>query len=125
MSLWICENLRTASTDLKFTGSYKKVQAILLITQYFCGLCFHDRGTITSACNNRTCEFSFLLQTKFASFSMKINFCCLISKIGSIVSTKLLLRSSGNAFVSGVGGLGFKSRASQIGHSVSNDSPPL
>ena len=30
--------------------------------------------------------------------------------------------SSGNAFVSGVGGLWFKSRAGQIGHSVANGS---
>ena len=33
--------------------------------------------------------------------------------------------SSGNAFVSGVWGLRFKSRAGQIGHSVANSSPPL
>ena len=33
--------------------------------------------------------------------------------------------SSGNAFVSGAGGLRFKSRASQIKHSVVNRSPPL
>ena len=32
--------------------------------------------------------------------------------------------SSGNAFVSGVGGLWFKSRVRQIGHSVANGSPP-
>ena len=31
----------------------------------------------------------------------------------------------GNAFVSGTGGLRFKSRAGQIGHSVANGSPPL
>ena len=31
----------------------------------------------------------------------------------------------GNAFVSGAGGLKFKSRAGQIGHSVANGSPPL
>ena len=37
------------------------------------------------------------------------------------------LRSSGhaNVFVSGAGGLRFKSRAGQIGHSVANGSPPL
>ena len=34
-------------------------------------------------------------------------------------------RSNGNAFVSGAGGQRFKSRASQIGHSVANGSPPL
>ena len=33
--------------------------------------------------------------------------------------------SSGNTFVSGAGGLRFKSRAGQIGHSVANGSPPL
>ena len=33
--------------------------------------------------------------------------------------------SSGNAFVSGAGGLRFKSRAGQIGHSVAKGSPPL
>ena len=33
--------------------------------------------------------------------------------------------SSGNAFVSGAGGLRFKFRAGQIGHSVANGSPPL
>ena len=33
--------------------------------------------------------------------------------------------SSGNAFVTGVGGLRFKSRADQIEHSVANGSPPL
>ena len=33
--------------------------------------------------------------------------------------------SSGNAFVSGAEGLSFKSRASQIRHSVANGSPPL
>ena len=33
--------------------------------------------------------------------------------------------SSGNAFVSGAGGLRFKSRTVQIGHSVANGSPPL
>ena len=33
--------------------------------------------------------------------------------------------SSGNALVSGVGGLRFKSRTGQIGHSVTNGSPPL
>ena len=33
--------------------------------------------------------------------------------------------SSGNAFVSGAGGLRFKSRAGQIGHSVADSSPPL
>ena len=33
--------------------------------------------------------------------------------------------SSGNAFVSGVGGLRFKSRTGQIEHSVTNDLPPL
>ena len=33
--------------------------------------------------------------------------------------------SSGNAFVSGAGGLRFKSRVGQIGHSVANGSPPL
>ena len=31
--------------------------------------------------------------------------------------------SSGNAFVSGAGGLRFKSQAGQIGHSVANSSP--
>ena len=33
--------------------------------------------------------------------------------------------SSGNAFVSGAGGLRFKSRAGQIGHSVADGSPSL
>ena len=33
--------------------------------------------------------------------------------------------SSGNAFVSGAGDLGFKPRAGQIGHSVANGSTPL
>ena len=33
--------------------------------------------------------------------------------------------SSGNAFVSGAGGLRFKSQNGQIGHSVANGSPPL
>ena len=33
--------------------------------------------------------------------------------------------SNVNAFVSGAGGLGFKSLADQIGHSVANGSPPL
>ena len=33
--------------------------------------------------------------------------------------------SSDNAFVSGAGGLRFKSLAGQIGHSVANGSPPL
>ena len=33
--------------------------------------------------------------------------------------------SSGNAFVSGAGGLRFKSWAGQIGHSVANGSPLL
>ena len=33
--------------------------------------------------------------------------------------------SSGKAFVSGAGGLRFKSRVGQIGHSVANGSPPL
>ena len=33
--------------------------------------------------------------------------------------------SSGNAFVSGAGGLRFKSRAGQIGRSVAIGSPPL
>ena len=33
--------------------------------------------------------------------------------------------SSGNAFVSRAGGLSFKSRAGQIGHSVANGSPPM
>ena len=33
--------------------------------------------------------------------------------------------STGNAFVTGAGGLRFKSQAGQIGHSVSNGSPPL
>ena len=33
--------------------------------------------------------------------------------------------SSGNVFVSGAGGLSFKSRAGQIGHSVANGSPLL
>ena len=33
--------------------------------------------------------------------------------------------SSGNAFVTGEGGLRFKYRAGQIGHSVANDSSPL
>ena len=32
---------------------------------------------------------------------------------------------SGNAFVSGAGGLRFKSLADQIGHSVASGSPPL
>ena len=32
---------------------------------------------------------------------------------------------SGNAFVSEAGGLKFKSQAGQIGHRVTNDSPPL
>ena len=34
-------------------------------------------------------------------------------------------KSSGNAFVSGAGGLRFKSLAGQIGHSVANGSSPL
>ena len=33
--------------------------------------------------------------------------------------------SSGNALVSGAGGLRFNSRTGQIGHSVTNGSPPL
>ena len=33
--------------------------------------------------------------------------------------------SSGNAYVSGAGGLSFKAWAGQIGHSVANSSPPL
>ena len=33
--------------------------------------------------------------------------------------------SSGNAFVSGAGGLRFKTQAGQIEHSVANDSPSL
>ena len=38
---------------------------------------------------------------------------------------KLASWSSGNAFVSGAGGLRFKSRAGQIQHRVANGSPPL
>ena len=34
-------------------------------------------------------------------------------------------KSNGNAFVSGAGDLGFKSRAGRIGHSVANGLPPL
>ena len=41
------------------------------------------------------------------------------------VRLKPISWSSGNGFVSGAGGLRFKSRAGQIGHSVANDSPPL
>ena len=36
-----------------------------------------------------------------------------------------LVGVTGNAFVSGAGGLRFKSQAGQIGHSVANGSPPL
>ena len=39
-------------------------------------------------------------------------------------SIQLSCWSSGNGFVSGAGGLRFKSRAGQIGHSVANGSPP-
>ena len=37
----------------------------------------------------------------------------------------LASQSSGNAFVSGAGGLRLKSRAGQSGHSVANGSPPM
>ena len=45
-----------------------------------------------------------------------------IAKIETVFAGSWL---SGNAFVSGAGGLKFKSRAGQIGHSVANGSPPL
>ena len=44
----------------------------------------------------------------------------IISRIGSFD-----VWSSGCAFVSGAGGLRFKSLAGQIGHSLANGSPPL
>ena len=40
------------------------------------------------------------------------------------VNTVITSWSSGNAFVSGAGGLRFKSRAAQIEHSVANGSHP-
>ena len=43
----------------------------------------------------------------------------------SLHLTKIADWSSGNAFVFGAGGLKFKSRAGQIGHSVANGAPPL
>ena len=42
-----------------------------------------------------------------------------------VAATIVLIKLSGNAFVSGAGGLRFKSRAGQIEHSVAKDSPPL
>ena len=48
----------------------------------------------------------------------------LISKI-TFASIIHFSWSSGNAFISGAGGLRFKSRTGQIGHSVANGSPPL
>ena len=50
---------------------------------------------------------------------------CIKKKIYIAIIKKQASWSSGNAFVSGAGGLRFKSRAGQIGHSVSNGSPPL
>ena len=42
-----------------------------------------------------------------------------------IIAISLTSLSSGNVFVSGAGGLRFKSRADQIGHSVANGLPPI
>ena len=46
----------------------------------------------------------------------------LASNISSIMNR---IVNSGNAFVSGAGGLRFKSRVGQVGHSVAYGSPPL
>ena len=51
---------------------------------------------------------------------------CLIINIYVLQKKKIPATwSSGNVFVSGAGGLRFKSRAGQIGHSVVNGSPSL
>ena len=52
-------------------------------------------------------------------FLFRLNINC------NILNTYPASWSSGNAFVSGAGGLRFKSRAGQIAHSVANGSPPL
>ena len=67
--------------------------------------------------------------THFAIFIVFQRFAChprlsLISKI-TFASIIHFSWSSGNAFISGAGGLRFKSRTGQIGHSVANGSPPL
>ena len=55
-------------------------------------------------------------------FRYTIWHCKLSQKL--ICSVLLVSLLSGNAFISGAGGLWFKSRAAQIGHSVANCSPP-
>ena len=60
-----------------------------------------------------------IVEKELGSFFLKK----LQNKIKFIFSHKTL--SSGNSFVSGAGGLRFKSRAGQIGPRVANGSPPL
>ena len=50
--------------------------------------------------------------------------CVLDSTSEKYITIFNLRKASGNAFVSGAGGLRFKSRAGQIGHSVANGSSP-
>ena len=48
-----------------------------------------------------------------------------LTVLHTVYESNLLLQSSDNAFVSGAGGLKFKSRAGEIGHSVANRLPSL
>ena len=76
-------------------------QSILFLRENFSFHALVDTKTQTTQPSNTRC-FLYKLSAKY-----------------------LLCWSSGNALVSGAGGLRFKSRASQIRHSIANGSPPL
>ena len=73
--------------------------------------------------------FKYRLLLFFSYFSIMWHCFCLVFLFllvnNKLLSVRLSGWSSGNVFVSGTGGLRFKSRAGQIRHSVANGLPPL
>ena len=66
---------------------------------------------------------NFLFEMPGAQLHFLFHYCFLL--LWKIIANWAASWSSGNAFVSGAGGLRLKSRAGQNGHTVANGSPPL
>ena len=84
-----------------------------------------DYSVFESRCHVPTCLPRTVLASRCPLFMLNVKQRSCECQLIFVVWLTSVSWSSGNAFVSGAGGLGFKSRAGQIGHSVANSSPLL
>ena len=122
-----CSCLLTCSTGLVLQSQPRQLQALQLthcnyIFVFQFSLARRSKETIRSSSQGAMCHLTtthgigftlslFMLNVKQRSCECQLIFVVWLTSVSW---------SSGNAFVSGAGGLGFKSRAGQIGHSVAN-----